>query len=195
MSGIYFHPIRRIFLNLSGGTVTGETIFTQGLSANTLSLSTDLLTANTENNILVRASDGSIRVREASTIFNSGATIQDLQNVMSVGSTSSTISDVVIISQGGHEIKFESDTSSLIVGNTISASTISMSGDIEANADNIYNIGSPIRRFRNLNTVNGVAVNFTASTRIKTAEIELGNEILTENNVILTGQTIDGGDW
>lgn len=35
MAGMYFNPLRRIFLNLSGGTVTGDTVFTQNLSANT----------------------------------------------------------------------------------------------------------------------------------------------------------------
>ena len=37
MSGIYFHPIKRIFLNLSGGTVTGDTVFTEGVYATRLS--------------------------------------------------------------------------------------------------------------------------------------------------------------
>jgi hypothetical protein len=37
MSGSYFQPIKREFLNLSGGTVTGDTVFTQGLYANNLS--------------------------------------------------------------------------------------------------------------------------------------------------------------
>jgi len=32
MSGSYFQPIKREFLNLSGGTVTGETAFTSGLT-------------------------------------------------------------------------------------------------------------------------------------------------------------------
>jgi hypothetical protein len=160
MSGIYFHPIKRIFLNLSGGTVTGDT-----------------------------------GIREASTLIGSGATLQDLQGVMSIGSTSSTASDVVIKATGGNIISFESDTASLIVGDSLSASSLSMSGDITPDTDNAYDIGTPVRRFRTLNTVNGVAVNFTASTRIKTAQIELGNTIVTENNIILSGNTIDGGDW
>lgn len=31
MSGFYFKPLERVFLNLSGGTVTGDTIFTEGV--------------------------------------------------------------------------------------------------------------------------------------------------------------------
>jgi hypothetical protein len=36
MPGVYFNPIQRIFLNLSGGTVTGNTTFTQGLYGESL---------------------------------------------------------------------------------------------------------------------------------------------------------------
>ena len=195
MSGIYFHPIKRVFLNLSGGTVTGDTVFTQGLSADTFNLLSAPVTANTENSILVRTPDGSVAIRDASTLFNSGATIQDLQGVMSIGSTSSTISDVFIEAAGGNILTFKSDTASLIVGDSLSASSLSMSGDITPDTDNAYDIGTPIRRFRSLNTVNGVSVNFTASTKIKTSQIELGNTIVTENNIILSGNCIDGGDW
>lgn len=35
MSGTYFNPLHRVFLNLSGGTVTGNTLFTQSVSAAT----------------------------------------------------------------------------------------------------------------------------------------------------------------
>lgn len=35
MSGTYFAPLQRVFLNLSGGTVTGDTLFTQSVSATT----------------------------------------------------------------------------------------------------------------------------------------------------------------
>lgn len=37
MSGTYLYPLKRVFLNLSGGTVTGDTIFTQGVNATNLS--------------------------------------------------------------------------------------------------------------------------------------------------------------
>jgi len=195
MSGIYFHPIRRVFLNLSGGTVSGDTVFTQGLSADSFSISTLPSTDNSIDDILVRRSDGTVVVRDASSLFNSGATIQDLQSVVGVGSTASTTDDVFIETTGGAQIEYKSDTASIIVGNVISASTISMGGDIEAQQDNTYDIGSPVRRFRNLNTVNGVAVNFTASTKVKTQKIELGNTEVTEDNIILTGNTIDGGSW
>jgi hypothetical protein len=114
---------------------------------------------------------------------------------MSIGSTSSTISDVFIEASGGTKITFKSDTASLIIDNVISATTISLGGDIIPQVDNAVDLGTPFKRFRNLNVVNGVAVEFTASTKIKTTQLELGNTIVTENNIILSGNTIDGGAW
>jgi len=195
MSGIYFHPIKRVFLNLSGGTVTGDTVFTEGLSADTFNILSTPITANTNPNVLVRGADGRIQIRDASTLMGSGATIQDLQGVMSVGSTSSTLSDVFIESTGGGKLTFKSDTATLIVDDNISATTLSMGGSITPQVDNSYDLGTPVRRFRSLNTVNGVAVNFTASTKIKTAQLELGNTIVTENNIVLSGNCVDGGGW
>jgi len=79
-------------------------------------------------------------------------------------------------------------------GNT-TASTIYSSALIEPTTDNSVDLGSQTKRFRSLNTVNGVAVNFTASTKITTSEIILGATSVTENNIILSGYTLDGGDW
>jgi len=53
MSGFYFKPIERIFLNLSGGTVTGDTIFTEGLYAARLSGDT-IYSGDTDLDIIIR---------------------------------------------------------------------------------------------------------------------------------------------
>lgn len=76
-----------------------------------------------------------------------------------------------------------------------SATTVTISNAIRPNIDNNSYLGYSHRRFRELHVVDGVAVNFTASTQIKTQIIQLGNISLTENNIILTGDTINGGDW
>ena len=77
-----------------------------------------------------------------------------------------------------------------ITGDTIYASTI-----IEPTADDLVDIGSTFKRFRSLSVVNGVAVNFTATTRITTPEIVLGSTTITENNIVLSGYTLEGGSW
>lgn len=160
MPGQYFQPIRRIFLNLSGGTVTGDTVFTQGVYALTLS---------------------------GDTIYSGGTNLSDI--IMSVATGSGiTILDKYLSKSGGTGGQY------YFTGNT-TGQTIYVEQDIIPTIDNTSDLGSTIKRFRSLNTVNGVAVHFTAETRIITPKIELGTVVLTDTSVILTGNTLDGGGW
>jgi hypothetical protein len=159
MSGNYFSPIKREFLNLSGGTVTGDTIFTQGVEINSLSADT----------------------------YYSGSTPLE-QIIVDLAINSSGITGNYLPISGGTGGPYD------FVGNT-TASTIYASTEISPTIDNNVDLGSPIKRFRNLNIVNGVSVNFTASTKIQTQEIILGTTSLTENNIILSGYTLEGGSW
>lgn len=153
MSGNYFQPIKREFLNLSGGTVTGDTLFTQNLSAST---------------------------------YYSGST--PLENIIYNISTGATASGNFLPTSGGTGGPYK------FIGNT-TADTIFVSTLVEPQVDNIVDLGTPFKRFRNLNIVNGVAVNFTAETRVSTIELKLGNTIVTEDNIILSGYTLEGGSW
>lgn len=161
MPGQYFQPIRRIFLNLSGGTVTGDTVFTQGVYA--LNLSGD-------------------------TIYSGNTNLTDIILQLSTGATSGITSGSFLPLTGGTGGQY------YFTGNT-TGQTIFVEQNIEPTIDNNSDLGSTIKRFRNLNTVNGVAVNFTAETRIVTPKIELGTIVLTDTSVILTGNTLDGGGW
>lgn len=154
MSGSYFQPIKREFLNLSGGTVTGNTLFTQNLSATT---------------------------------FYSGSTPLE-QIIVDLSINSTGITGVYLPVSGGTGGPYE------FVGNT-TADTIFVSSLVEPKIDDNVDLGTTFKRFRSLNTVNGVAVNFTASTRISTLELKLGNTSVTENNIILSGYTLEGGTW
>ena len=159
MSGNYFNPIKREFLNLSGGTVTGDTIFTQGVDVNSLSADT----------------------------YYSGSTPLE-QIIIDLASSSSGITGNYLPISGGTGGPYN------FIGNT-TADTIYAQTQIYPTVDNTVDLGGPIKRFRNLNIVNGVAVNFTASTKIETPEILLGNTSVTENNIILSGYTLEGGNW
>ena len=158
MSGMYFNPLKRVFLNLSGGTVTGETVFTQGLYTNSLS---------------------------GDTIYSGGT---DLSIILSqIAYSAVTVAPYLPISGGtGGPYYFTGATT---------GQTIYVENNLEPTADNNSDLGSTIKRFRRLNIINGVAVNFTADTRITTSELKLGSTIVTENNIILTGQTLEGGTW
>ncbi|GIV43985.1 MAG: hypothetical protein KatS3mg035_1108 [Bacteroidia bacterium] len=154
MSGNYFQPIKREFLNLSGGTVTGNTIFTQNLSA--------------------------------TTYYSGNTPLEEI--IVDLASNYSGITGFYLPISGGTGGPYE------FVGNT-TADTIFVSSLIEPKVDNTTDVGTTFKRFRSLNTVNGIAINFTASTRVTTSEIKLVNTTVTEDNIILSGYTLDGGVW
>jgi hypothetical protein len=183
MSGNYIQPIKREFLNLSGGTVTGDTVFTQGLYANSLSGGTLYSGSTNLENIFL--TPGQLTATTLSQ--GSNVSIQQIGNDYQISVVDSPSFDNVDFSgtsTGG-------DINALnITGDTIYASTL-----IEPIIDNSVDAGTPFKRFRSLNTVNGVAVSFTASTRVTTPEIILGTTTVTENNIILSGYTLEGGMW
>lgn len=175
MSGIYFNPIKREFLNLSGGTVTGDTVFTGNLSASTYYSGSTLL-----EDIIYNIST---QVNSNEDTYTTGITYSS--NIFTLNRNQGLPQLSVIINQ----------MTGLTVSGELSANTIYVDSKIKPIADNSVDLGSTTKRFRNLNTVNGVAVNFTASTRITTSEIIIGTTLVTENNIILSGYTLDGGDW
>ena len=183
MSGNYIQPIKREFLNLSGGTVTGDTVFTQGLYANSLSGGTLYSgSTNLENIFLTPGQLTATTLSEGSNVSlqQAGADYQ----ISVVDSPSFDNIDFSGTSTGGNIDALN------ITGDTIYASTL-----IEPIIDNSVDVGTSFKRFRSLNTVNGVAVSFTASTRVTTPEIVLGTTTVTENNIILSGYTLEGGIW
>lgn len=71
-----------------------------------------------------------------------------------------------------------------------SGGSITIQQNLSPENDNYSSLGSSIKRFKNLNIINGVSVSFTASTNI-----HLGSREMTNYNIILSGDTIDGGTW
>lgn len=183
MSGNYIQPIKREFLNLSGGTVTGDTVFTQGLYANSLSGGTLYSgSTNLESIFLTPEQLTATTLSQGSNI-----SLQQIGNdyqISVVDSPSFDNIDFSGTSTGGNINALN------ITGDTFYANTL-----IEPILDNTVDVGTSFKRFRSLNTVNGVAVSFTASTRVTTPEILLGTTIVTENNIILSGYTLEGGIW
>lgn len=73
--------------------------------------------------------------------------------------------------------------------------------DIVPDVDGFHSVGTPIKRFRELNALSGTTTLWTASTRVTTSEVDLGTDsqsnprIITANNSIIQNDLLDGGSY
>jgi len=80
-------------------------------------------------------------------------------------------------------------------------SGITLSSDITPNSDNNINLGTPIRRFREINTVSGTTTIWSATTKIYTPEIDLGidssgnTRTITADNSVIQNDELFGGTF
>lgn len=67
--------------------------------------------------------------------------------------------------------------------------------------DNNIDLGTPIKRFREINSVSGSSTVWSISEKVITPEVDLGNDnegnhrIITANNSILQNDTLIGGTY
>ena len=167
------------YLALSGGTVSGATTFTNGLFANSISATTYL---NLPTDVFVTGGTYS----EGTTTFtnNTGGTfsVSGFSEPFTGGS-GSCITELYI------EDLFSCNTG------------ITLNNDIIPNVDNTINLGTPITRFREINTVSGTSTIWSATTRIYTPEVDLGldglgnSRIINANNSIIQNDILVGGTY
>ena len=174
MAGQYFFKIDRNFLPLSGGTVSGNTYVSASLSANTFfSGSTNL------EDLFLTSADISATTISSGTnidIFNSGNNYE-----------------ISVVNSPSFENIYFSGLSS--------GETYYVNNKIEPSDDNVSDIGTEFKRFRNINTVSGVSTFWTASTEVYTQSLNLGNDslgnsrIIDANNSIIQNDTLLGGAY
>lgn len=84
---------------------------------------------------------------------------------------------------------------------TFTGDTITPYMDIVPQFDNQINIGTPLIRFRNINTVNGTSTVWTSTNRVNTPNLDLGLDalgeyrIITADNSIIKDDILNGGDY
>jgi hypothetical protein len=160
----------------TGGTVTGPTTFTNGLSANTFSAGTyqnlpiSGLTAG--NNINISGSNGNFTI-----------SVTGITDTVFTGGTGSCITD-------------------LYIENLHSCTTdVKLHNDITPNTDNTINLGTSFKRFRDINTVSGTTSYWKATVKIVSPELDLGNDSLgnprtiTADSSIIQNDTLLGGTY
>ena len=90
---------------------------------------------------------------------------------------------------------FTVDGDIIISGNTF------VNGDIEPISDGVTNIGTPLKRFREINTLSGNSSVWTSTVKVITPEVDLGldsnneNRILNADSSILQFDILNGGNY
>jgi hypothetical protein len=82
-----------------------------------------------------------------------------------------------------------------------STNEITLNQSLIPKVDNQTDIGTPIKRFRNVNTVSGSTTFWSASVEVQTPLLNLGNDsqgnsrIITANNSVIQSDTLFGGGY
>jgi len=78
---------------------------------------------------------------------------------------------------------------------------VTIHSDFTPSTDNVINLGTSLKRFRNINTVSGTSTVWSATTRIYTPELDLGfdslgnSRIINANNSIIQDDLLLGGTF
>lgn len=90
----------------------------------------------------------------------------------------------------------------LYIDNLHSCNTgITLHNSVIPQNDNTIDLGTPIKRFRDINTVSGTTSYWTATVKVITPELDLGNDSLgnprsiTANNSIIQNDILNGGTF
>ncbi len=73
--------------------------------------------------------------------------------------------------------------------------------NIVPNVDNVVDVGTPVKRFRDINTVSGTSTVWTSTIKVTTPTLDLGNDSqgnlrqITANNSIIQEDTLLGGSF
>ena len=88
-----------------------------------------------------------------------------------------------------------------INGNLLITGDTETGGDILPTNDSISNIGSQLKRFRDINTISGTSTFWTSTIKVITPSLDLGldsnneSRIINANNSIIQNDTLIGGTY
>jgi hypothetical protein len=123
---------------------------------------------------------------------------------LNLGPWNGTITDWSLFQTGGGS--FTGGTGScvtdLYIENLHSCNTgITIHNDVIPKNDNSIDLGTPVRRFRDINTVSGTTTYWAATVKVITPELDLGNDSLgnprsiTANNSVIQNDVLNGGTF
>ena len=78
---------------------------------------------------------------------------------------------------------------------------VTIHNDFTPSSDNTINLGTPVKRYRDINTVSGTTTIWSATTRVYTPELDLGldsnseSRVMNANNSVLQNDILNGGSF
>jgi hypothetical protein len=128
----------------------------------------------------------------ANTYFSGATKLEDI--IFNIASQATQGSGLFLPLSGGTGGPYK------FIGNT-TGETFYIENAIEPTTDNFVDLGKFSKRFRRINTVDGISTVWTATTAIYSPEINLGldsnnqNRIITANNSIIQDDKLFGGNY
>ena len=126
---------------------------------------------------------------------------------MSCNTNNGSINKTFIIEGLSPDTNCSGFTTNLIIscsGDTsigLSNDNIIFSGNVIPVVTDTYNVGTPIRRFRDINTISGTSTVWTSTVQVITPNLNLGldslgnSRIITADNSIIQQDILNGGNY
>lgn len=219
-----------MYFNNCGNSSINKTIIIEPMTLTGGTPIISACTAIYTNELISCSGDTIIQLTSGSTIFNTDINVNgtisgdtfysgstDLYNVILSAITENDVyvtggtfsgSTLILTKNDGQSIfsTFTGNTSGdcitdLYVSNIFGCSPITIHQDLEPVTDNFINLGTPSKRYRDINTVSGTSTTWTSTTNVITPNLMLGldssgnTRTITANNSIIQDDCLLGGTY
>ena len=171
-------------------------------SGDTITIESDILSTNTINSsVILSGGTNLLDIFGGLDKFITGFTY-DNSNNLSIQRNDGVSFDVNISEFSGLTINgVLSACTGVYTSNLYGCSPITIHDDLLPLNDGGSDLGSPVKRFRDVNTISGTSTVWTSTNKIITPELNLGldssgnTRTITANNSIIQDDILNGGDY
>lgn len=172
-------------------------------SGDTITIESDILSTNTINSSVILSGGTNLLdiFGSLDTKFITGFTY-DNSNNLSIQRNDGVSFDVNISEFSGLTINgVLSACTGVYTSNLYGCSPITIHDDLLPLNDGGSDLGTPVKRFRDVNTISGTSTVWTSTNRVITPELNLGldssgnTRTITANNSIIQNDILNGGDY
>ena len=173
-------------------------------SGDTITIESDILSTNTINSSVILSGGTNLLDIFGGSVENTFITgfTYDNSNNLSIQRNDGVSFDVNISEFSGLTINgVLSACTGVYTSNLYGCSPITIHDDLLPLNDGGSDLGSPVKRFRDVNTISGTSTVWTSTNKIITPELNLGldssgnTRTITANNSIIQDDILNGGDY